>query len=253
MPLYQQPKPTPVVTPVPPTEPPVIPTATIQKAIPMSEMISVPADVLANLQNVAAQAQATIASRESEARAADARALIARGETEAVLRRHQAEIADSKSKTGKLAIAAELGRALAAQPLGPHAASQLEVILGGELVADETPTGFSVRTRDFRDVNSYVQSRLATPEFAHFRADHKAATGTPAPDALAQPGSAVEPPQPRNVGEAIIMRAQMQSQQKAAENKSGINDPSIGFGGFGRGGSSHNTLTRHLSGINWKA
>lgn len=252
MPLDLRPKPMPVA-PAPPAESPVTQILLKKEVAPMADnLVSVPADVLASLQSTAVQAQATIAAHEAEARAADARAMIARGETNAVLQRHQAEIAESKARTAKLAVATELSRALATKPLGPHAAEQLETILSGELIADETPTGFNVRTRDFQDVNTYVSNKLAQPSYAHFLASHQNAAPAATPGAPAT-GSPAEPPrEPRTAGEAIMMRAQQERQKAVAENRSWTTDPSIS--GFRRGGHSPlGALANHLSGINWKS
>jgi hypothetical protein len=211
-------------------------------------LVSIPAETLAALQNAAAQAQATIAAKESEARAADARAMISRGETEAVLKRHQTEIAETKAKTAKLAVATELSRALASQPLNPHAVSQLETILGSELVADETPTGFSVRTRDFRDVNSYVASRLATPEFAHFKANGGQSAPATASNPAPAPAQPAQPQEPRNYGEAILFQA---AAAKAAREAASTSDPRTDMSrGIGLGkGAATNTFAQMVKAL----
>jgi hypothetical protein len=199
-------------------------------------LVSIPADVLANLQNTAAQAQAAIAAREADARAADARLMVSRGESDALIRQTQAEVSKAKDAASRYAARASLTAELAGHQLGVGAAEQLGTLLGDQVVADIGPDGsFNVRSKDFRSVKDFVASTLANPTYQHFLANsggQSAPASTPVnPAAPAQPA---QPQEPKNLGEALIMRAAMERQaREAAQTGSPGVNPSHGFGGFG--------------------
>jgi hypothetical protein len=224
----------------------------------MADLVSVPADTLAALQSRAAQAEAAIAAREAESRAADARLMVSRGESEALVRQTQAEVNKAKESAARYASRAALTAELAGHQLGIGAAEQLGTLLGDQVVADIGADGsFNVRSKDFRSVKDFVSSTLANPDYKHFLAHGQpAAPATTPANPTATPGAPAQPIDPAQVkvdtiGEAIVMRAQMERTKAVADNRNGITDPSVGFGGFGRGASTHAALTKHISGLNW--
>lgn len=229
-------------------------------------LVSVPADTLAALQNRAAQAEAAIASREAESRAADARLMVSRGESEALVRQTQSEVAKARESASRYAARASLTAELAGHQLGVGAAEQLGVLLGDQVVADIGADGsLNVRSKDFRSVKDFVASTLANPDYKHFLANGQPATPTPTPGNPMQPSNPGAPAQPtdlsqtkvNNLGEALLLRNQLERQQQAqaltanplGRDENGRKVPTPGFG-LGRGGSTPlSALGRTLRGF----
>ena len=77
-----------------------------------------------------------------------------------------------------------------------------------ELVADPTTYGsFAVRTKDFRDVKTFLDTTLADPNFAHFLASRQPAPPVNRPGA-ATPAAAPLFSEPSNLGEDIVRHVQ---------------------------------------------
>jgi hypothetical protein len=170
---------------------------------------------LAVLQSRLRELESKEAARQAADATAEARRMIERGQTDAVLHAHKVQLAQAQDRAKKFAIGSALDQAIASQNLKPGTAGQVRALLADQLVADETSSGYSVRTQDFRDVQSYVSQTMASPNYAHFLA-----SGTP--QAASNPGTppapAGAPEAPRNVGEAICMQAAHdRAQQKAAQ------------------------------------
>jgi hypothetical protein len=176
-------------------------------------------------------------AREVEASAATLRAAAVSGQFEQMARSHRQEIEQERNRAAAIAAKAELASALAQQPLVPAAAGQLASILSSEIIS--TPDGrggYQVLSKDYRSVGEFVQSKLADPAYAHFRADQKPAPPVNRPN---QPSTEL-PAEPRTLSEALIATHQhfQAAHQSAGEQKSPLLDPSQGFGGFGRKGPS---------------
>jgi hypothetical protein len=200
--------------------------------------VMVPVAELAQMRADQKQIQELAAAREVEASAATLRASALSGQFEAMARSHRAEIEAERNRAGAIAAKAELATALAQQPLLPAAVGQLASILGPDVVA--TPDGkggFQVLSKDYRSVGEFVQSKLADPAYAHFRADIKPQSPVNRPN---QPSPETSIAEPSNLGHALIQNYQSQRQAADAQ-KSGIDprlDPSQSFGlGGARGGS----------------
>lgn len=223
------------------------------------DFVQIPSSELARLQAVSAELAIREQAAATQAATANARLMVSQGQTDALVQRHQAELAVARDKARQMAVTAELGKALAGQPLiDPHAAGQLQSILASELQATEGPNGYSVHSRDFRSVPDFVKQTLSHPHYSHFLS--KAAPPAPAQPAspFGQPAPAAQPiqlganglpagwPEPKNVGEAMALQARWDREQAKAQQSnpmlSGgstvdargyrVSLPSQAFGGF---------------------
>jgi hypothetical protein len=205
------------------------------EATPAQQMVTLPVETVRQYQEQRAQYESMAAQQASEAAAATARAMIARGEIESVVQRTAAEVKTAQQAASRYAASAELSRSLASHQLAPGAAEQLAQLWRDEVRADLGADGnFAVASKDFRPVADFVAAKLNDPSYAHFKATsgHTAPASTPGnPAAPAQPA---QPQEPKNLGEALIMRAAMERQaREAAQTGSPGVNPSHGFGGFG--------------------
>jgi hypothetical protein len=176
--------------------------------------VEIPVAELAKLNEAAARLAQTEASIAAERQAVEARELIRKGEHEQLIRSQQRAVEEASSRAATFAAQSALATALASQSLVPGGAAQLAELLKGKVVADPAgAAGFTVRSLDYRDVNTFVQAELSKPEYQHFRADRQAAApakpAAPVHPAAVQPspaGTAPDAPadQPRNLGEALV-------------------------------------------------
>ena len=165
---------------------------------------------------------------QSEAQRREAEVLAERGNLQDALRqlREQSEqqLAAERQKQQEVqqraqqyALDSELSRALAGENLVPGGVEQLGRLFRGDFVVEPQGNAFQVRTPTYQSVPDFIKAQLARPEYAHFlRAQNPGggtASGQPVqtPPAVADPAPAA--PQPRNMGEAVILH--MQGLQKA--------------------------------------
>jgi hypothetical protein len=188
-----------------------------------------------------AQIEETHQMEAAEAQRRESEALAKKGELESALQqlRKQSEdavqaekvkLSQIEERAKRYALDGELSRTLAAQPLVPHAAEQLGALWRSQFTVDAQGDSFTVRTPTFQSVGDYVNQQLARPEYAHFvrpgtqggtaggQGGHQVPPTTPAHPAA--------PPQPKNMGEAVILHMQG---LKQAEGDPRL-DPALGFG-----------------------
>lgn len=217
----------------------------------MSEMINLPVAEFQQLQAQKAEFEKLTAARELEAASANARLAISRGEVDNVVRQTRQEVAEANAKAARFAAKSELATALAGHQLNNGAAEQLGVILGsqisGELATDGT---FIARTPTFQSVKDFVAAKLQDESFRHFLASGQPANRPATLGHPAQPGTPAAMPEPANLGQAVVLRAQMEREARANQGKAdGRTDPSQPFG-LGKGGPpAFGSLTNHLRGF----
>ncbi|MHB1559505.1 MAG: hypothetical protein ACYC61_18820, partial [Isosphaeraceae bacterium] len=122
-----------------------------------------------------------------------------------------------QQRAQQYALDSELSRALAGENLVPGGVEQLSRLFRGEFVVEPQGNAFQVRTPSYQSVPDFIKAQLGRPEFAHFLRAQNPGGGTAsgqsvqaAPTPPANPSMA---PQPRNMGEAVILH--MQSLQKS--------------------------------------
>jgi hypothetical protein len=194
---------------------------------PQEPVVAVPVATFQQMQNDLNTLKQVTAQREVETAAANAKAMVAEGRADTLARQHRQEVEAERNRAANFATQAELGRALASQPLAPGAAEQLTKLWSGNLTASPTDTGFAVRTTDYKDVPTFVSEQLSKPEWQHFRADRQPATPASAPNANSQPAAP-----PRTVGEYFAQEAQanLAAQAQLATQTNPANDMSKSFG-----------------------
>ena len=180
--------------------------------------------------------QARLAQLESEQRNREvaiqqdqARVMAQKGEVENALRllreqsdqqvqAERARLAQVEDRAKRYALDGELSRALSACNLVPGGAEQLTHLWRGQFVVDAQGDSFAVRTPTFQTVSDFVHQQLSRPEYAHFVRAQNPGGGTGGIQPSAQtlpstPANATQMPQPKNMGEAVILH--MQNMQKA--------------------------------------
>lgn len=165
-------------------------------------------------------------AQESQRR--EAEVLAERGNLQEALRqlREQSEqqLAAERQKQNEIqqraqqyALDSELSRVLAGENLVPGGVEQLTRLFRGEFVVEPQGHAFQVRTPSFQSVPDFIKAQLGRPEYAHFLRAQNPGGGTASGQTVqAAPTSPANPPmapQPRNMGEAVILH--MQSVQKA--------------------------------------
>jgi hypothetical protein len=207
---------------------------------PAQQMVTLPVETVRQYQEQRAQYESMAAQQASEAAAATARAMLARGEIESVVQRTAAEVKTAQQAASRYAASAELSRSLASHQLAPGAAEQLTQLWRDEVRADLDASGnFTVASKDFRPVADFVAAKLNDPTYQHFRASNggqsaPANAGTPA-----APAPAEQPAPPQNYGEWILQRAAAaKAARDAAAPAHPISDMSKGFG-LGRGANQN--------------
>jgi hypothetical protein len=141
---------------------------------------------------------------------------LAREQSEQALGAERQRLAQIEERAKRYALDGELSRALTSYNLVQGGAEQLAHLWRSQFVVDAQADSFAVRTPTFQSVNEFVSQHLARPEYAHFlRATTHGGTATGQTIQAAQtpPASPTPAPQPRNMGEAVILH--MQGLQKA--------------------------------------
>lgn len=213
-------------------------------------MPEIPVAELTAMQNRLAELEGANAIARSEAEAARARELIRAGQGDAVLKEHSTRLQEAERRASTYACSTELSKALAGHSLVPGGLEQVHALLADQVVADQTTSGYQVRSRDYRPVADLVKTKLSDPSFAHFLAGNQAAAASHA--ATAQPGTqAASVVEPRTLGAAILQRHELENQSRIDAGKAdGRTNPAQSFG-LGKGGStpSFATLLNHLRGF----
>ena len=200
------------------------PTATTQQTvtIPLEQL-----QAFTSIQARLAEMEDARRVQQEAAQQEQARILAQKGEVENALRmlREQSDqslsaerqrLAQIEERAKRYALEGEVSRALAGHSLVPGGAEQLSQLWRSQFVVDAQGDSFAVRTPTFQSVGEYVSQQLARPEYAHFlRAATQGgtATGQTVQAAQTPPANLAPAPQPRNMGEAVILH--MQGLQKA--------------------------------------
>ena len=200
------------------------PTAATQQTvtIPLEQL-----QAFTSIQARLAEMEAAQRAQQEAAQQEQARILAQKGDLENALRlaREQSEqalsaerqrLAQIEERAKRYALDGELSQALTSYNLVQGGAEQLAHLWRSQFVVDAQGDSFAVRTPTFQSVNEFVSQQLARPEYAHFlRATTQGGTATGQTIQAAQtpPASPTPAPQPRNMGEAVILH--MQGLQKA--------------------------------------
>lgn len=200
------------------------PTATTQQnvTIPLEQL-----QAFTSIQARLAEMEAAQRSQQEAAQQEQARILAQKGEVENALRmlREQSEqtlnterqrLVQIEERAKRYALDGEVSRALAGHNLVPGGAEQLAQLWRSQFIVDTQGDSFAVRTPTFQSVSEFVSQQLARSEYAHFvRASTQGGTATGQTIQAAQtpPANPAPAPQPRNMGEAVILH--MQGLQKA--------------------------------------
>ncbi len=194
------------------------------------QTVTIPLDQLqafTNIQARLAEMEAAQRAQQEAAQQEQARVLAQKGQAEEALRmlREQSEQALSterqrfsliEDRAKRYALDIEVSRALGAYNLVQGGSEQLAHLWRSQFVVEAQGESFSVRTPTYQSVGEFVSQQLARPEYAHFlRAATQGGTATGQTTQAAQtpPASPAAAPQPRNMGEAVILH--MQGAQKA--------------------------------------
>lgn len=141
---------------------------------------------------------------------------LAREQSEQTLNSERQRFAQIEERAKRFALDNEISRALTTHNLVQGGAEQLTQLWRNQFVIDNQGDSFAVRTPTFQSVGEFISQQLARPEYAHFlRASSQGGTaaGQPVQAAQTPPASPSPSPQPRNMGEAVILH--MQGLQKA--------------------------------------
>jgi hypothetical protein len=207
---------------------PATPAASVVASAPPAQpqTVTIPLEQLqtfTSIQARLAQVEAEQRTRDDAARVEQVKLLAQKGEIENALRiqREQAEqqLNAERAQRGAIeerakryALDGELSRVLASQPLVPGGAEQLTQLWRGQFTVEAQADSFAVRTPTFQSVSDFVAAQLAQPHYAHFiRSTNQGGTaGTtgahqadPTP-----PAHPAAPPQPKTLGEAVILHMQ---------------------------------------------
>jgi hypothetical protein len=222
-------------SPTPAPTPASTATAPQTVTIPLEQL-----QVFTALQSRVAQLETEKTQREQQAREEQVKLLAAKGEAEnavkalrdakdAEIQSERARLLQTEERAKRYALDGELARALASQPLvSAAAASQLANIFRNEFQVHAEGDSFNVRTATYETPSQFVASQLAKPDFAHFvRASSQGGTGGQTAQTAATPPATPAPePQPKNMGEAVILH--MQGMKKAEGNPQA--NMGLGFG-----------------------
>jgi hypothetical protein len=215
-------------TPVPASAPAPAPAQTV--TIPLEQL-----QTFTSIQARLAQVEAEQRQRDDAARVEQVKLLAQKGEIENALRiqREQAEHqlnsersqrAAIEERAKRYALDGELSRVLASQPLVAGGAEQLTQLWRNQFTVEAQGDSFAVRTPTFQSVHDFVASQLAQPQYAHFiRSNNQGGVAGTTGAHQADPTPPVHPaapPQPKTLGEAVILHMQ--------SNKGGANsDPRL--------------------------
>ena len=205
-------------------------TASPSPAATTQQTVTIPLDQLqafTSIQARLAEMEAAQRAQQEAAQQEQARILAQKGQAEEALRmlRDQSEQAISaerqrfaqvEERAKRYALDIEVSRALNAYNLVPGGSEQLAHLWRSQFVVEAQGESFSVRTPTYQSVGDFVSQQLARPDYAHFlRASTQGGTATGQTTQAAQtpPAGPTSNPQPRNMGEAVILH--MQGVQKA--------------------------------------
>lgn len=195
------------------------PTATTQQTvtIPLEQL-----QTFTSIQARLAEMESAQRTQQEAAQQEQARILAQKGEVENALRmlREQSEqtlgaerqrLVQVEDRAKRYALDGEISRALSAHNLVQGGAEQLSQLWRSQFLVDTQGDSFAVRTPTFQSVGEFVSQQLSRPEYAHFvRASTQGGTATGQTIQAAQtpPAGPTPMPQPRNMGEAVILHMQ---------------------------------------------
>lgn len=235
-------------TPVPST--PATPAAAAVAAVPpggsappaQPSTVTIPLEQLqlftANQGRLAA-VESELRQRDEAARLEQVKGMAARGDLEAALKtqREQAEAQLATERSSRItieerakryALDGELSRALASQPLVPGGAEQLTQLWRSQLVAEPAGDSYAVRTPTFQSVGDFVAAQLAQPHYAHFiRSTNPGGAGATgaAQASPTPPAHPAAPPQPKTLGETVILHMQSLKGEKNSDPRLDLTSP----------------------------
>ncbi len=200
-------------------------TASPSPAATTQQTVTIPLDQLqafTSIQARLAEMEAAQRAQQEAAQQEQARILAQKGQAEEALRmvREQSEhvlsterqrFSQIEERAKRYALDIEVSRALTAYNLVPGGSEQLSHLWCNQFVVDAQGESFAVRTPTFQSVGDFVSQQLARPEYAHFlRASTQGGTATGQTIQAAQtpPAGPTTTPQPRNMGEAVILHMQ---------------------------------------------
>jgi hypothetical protein len=211
-------------------------------AVATPQTVTIPLEQLqafTSIQARLAEHEERVRREAQEAQRREAEVLAERGNLQDALRqlREQSEQqliaerqkhAEVQQRAQQYALDSELSRSLAGENLVPGGVEQLTRLFRGEFVVEPQGHAFHVRTPAFQSVPDFIKAQLGRPEFAHFlRAQNPGggtAAGQPVQAAPTPPANPSMAPQPRNMGEAVILH--MQGVQKAqGDSRANMNLP----------------------------
>jgi hypothetical protein len=189
------------------------------------QTVTIPLEQLQTFTSIQARLAEMEAAQRTQQEAAQqeqARILAQKGEVEHALRmlREQSEqtlgaerqrLVQVEDRAKRYALDGEISRALSSHNLVQGGAEQLSQLWRSQFLVDTQGDSFAVRTPTFQSVGEFVSQQLARPEYAHFvRASTQGGTATGQTIQAAQtpPASPTSAPQPRNMGEAVILHMQ---------------------------------------------
>lgn len=140
-------------------------------------------------------------------------------------RQKQVEV---QQRASQYALDSELSRVLAGENLVPGGVEQLSRLFRSDFVVEPQGHAFVVRTPSYQSVPDYIKAQLSRPEYAHFLRPHSPGGGTAAGQTVqatqTPPANPPLGPQPRNMGEAVILH--MQGLQKVqGDSRANMNLP----------------------------
>jgi hypothetical protein len=191
-----------------------VPVAPTPAPVQSPDLVTIPANQLARLHATSMQLDAyrtEAAQRDAVARAKE---LATTGQFTELMRQHQSEIAAEQERSKRIAVSAELSRAIAGYQLAdPSAGGQLTQILAGELQATVGTNGYDVRSaKDFKPVEQFLAEKMASPNFQHFLAPQGRQAQGAAPQARGTQAPPVGlPAEPSNLGEYFVQKALAQN------------------------------------------
>lgn len=200
-------------------------------AAPTPQTVTIPLEQLqafTNIQARLAEHEERMRRETQESQRREAEVLAERGNLQDALRqlREQSEQqlnaerqkqTEIQQRAQQYALDSELSRTLAAENIVPGGVEQLTRLFRGEFVVEPQGHAFAVRTPTYQSVPDFIKAQLGRPEYAHFlRAQNPGggtAAGQPVQATQTPPANPAFAPQPRNMGEAVILH--MQGLQKA--------------------------------------
>ncbi len=200
------------------TPPPAAPVAPQTVTIPLEQL-----QAFTSIQARLAEHEEQTRRAAAEAQRREAEVLAERGNLQDALRqlREQSEqqlqaerqkAVEVQQRAQQYALDSELSRALSGENLVPGGVEQLSRLFRGDFVVEPQGSAFQVRTPTYQSVPEYIKAQLGRPEYAHFLRAQNPGGGTASGQPTQTPPAAADPappaPQPRNMGEAVILHMQ---------------------------------------------